>query len=332
MKLLFLDVDGVLNSRGWFMSLSRKFRQKELAHKFEDDPQFADDASHFDPAAVALLNQVVKETGASVVLSSSWRLFHSIDEMNKLLKEVGYDITFIHFGEHKVDGNPYEKLSPEVQKDIQKGVDASGEKFVSLVARNRNIGADKVKATEARTYRAEDALSLGLIDTIATPSQAMQVFFDELTGSDSNHVKEDAMTTPETKPGAQDQANTEAANAAAVTKAAQDAKTAERARVSGIQNCEEAKGKTKMANHLAMNTDMSVDEAKAMLAVAAKEAPETNASTATNGFQEAMDKSQHPKVGADAAPGTGGNESGDKASAILADFALAGGIGADAPK
>jgi signal peptide peptidase SppA len=245
--------------------------------------------------------------------------------VGKALEKFGVEITYIHFGEHKVDGNPYEALSPEVKKQIQTGVNKSGEAFVALVARNRNIGADKVKATEARTYRAEEALSLGLIDTIAPPQKAMQVFFDELTGSVINREKEDAMSV-ETKPGAQDQATQEAASAAAIANAANAARVAERARVHGIQSCEEAKGREKLASHLAMNTDMSVDQAKAMLAVAATEQPQATA-PAANGFQAVMDKSQHPNVGADTNGGNGTApvKSEDKLNAILADYAAAGG-------
>lgn len=245
--------------------------------------------------------------------------------MGKLLEKFGVDITFIHFGEHKVDGNPYEALSPQVKKNIQTGVDKSGEAFVALVARNRNIAADKVKATEAACYRAEDALSLGLIDTIAAPQQAMQVFFDELTGSVINPKEKDAMST-ETKPGAQDQATQEAAHAAALQKAGADARAAERARVQGIMSCEEAKGKQKLANHLAMNTDLSVDQAKGMLQVAAVEQPQDNAAAGEDGFKKAMDAGKHPNVGADAGTeGKGGEQQASKADEVMRSFAAAGG-------
>lgn len=240
--------------------------------------------------------------------------------LKKALEDFGVEITFIHFGAHKVDGNPYEGLSKEVKADIQKSVDASGEKFVALVARNRNIGADVVKGTEARTYRVEEGKSLGLIDTIATPSQAMQVFFDELSGSVINPEKEDEMSTQvANQPGAPDQAATQAA---ALETAAAQARTAERARVSGIQNCEEAKGKTKLANHLAMETDMSVEDAKKMLAASGPDA--VAAAPAADGFREAMNGSQHPNVGADAASG-GAPTGADKVAAILADYKAAGG-------
>ena len=51
MKLIFLDVDGVLNSAEWLET-----NQGEI-----------------DPAKVRLLKQMIDATGAKVVLSSTWR-------------------------------------------------------------------------------------------------------------------------------------------------------------------------------------------------------------------------------------------------------------------
>lgn len=241
-------------------------------------------------------------------------------DMSKALAEFGYKVTFIHFGDHKVDGNPYEPLSDEVKASIQKSVNQSGEKFVSLVARNRNIDAAKVKDTQARVYRAEEAKDLGLIDTIATPTEAVQVFFDELTGSVQQPGKEDAMSTAENQPDAAAQAAaaataTATANATAIANAQAEARKAEKARVSGIMGCDEAKGKSKLANHLAMNTDMSVDEAKAMLAVAAAEVVQQNSSG--NSFTEAMDRSNNPEVGAEGGGGGGEGNGGESAAARI---------------
>ena len=55
-KVLFLDVDGVLNSEEWF---SRR-----------DQPAW----NEIDPAAVALVIDVLENAGAMLVLSSTWRL------------------------------------------------------------------------------------------------------------------------------------------------------------------------------------------------------------------------------------------------------------------
>lgn len=234
-------------------------------------------------------------------------------DMSKALAEYGYKVTFIHFGEHKVDGNPYEPLSAEVKGIIQKSVNQSGEKFVALVARNRNIDAAKVKETQARVYRAEDAKDLGLIDTIATPTEAVQVFLDELTGSVQQPGKEDAMSqAAENQPDAAAQAAaaaaTATANAAAIATASAEARKAEKARISAITGSEEAKGKSKLANHLAMNTDMSVDDAKAMLAVAAAEATEQ---ASGNAFREAMNQGNNPEVGAETGGSGGEGGSGE---------------------
>lgn len=232
-------------------------------------------------------------------------------DVSKALESFGVKVTFIHFGDHKVDGNMYEPLSKEVKADIQKGVDASGAKFVAFVARNRSIDPQVVKDTQARTYRAEEALSLGLIDTIAAPDKAVQVLFDELSGSVSTTAKkDDQMTIAATQPGAPDQATQDAAAAAtqaaalkaASDKAAADARVAERARVSGITGCEEAKGRTGLANHIAMNTDMPVDEAKAMLAAAPAE---QTAAAGASAFVAAMEQTGNPNVGNAADGGTG---------------------------
>ena len=243
----------------------------------------------------------------------------------KALEKYGVEITFIHYGEHKVDGNPYESLSPAVKKNIQTGVNKSGEAFVALVARNRNLEATAVKATEAACYRADEAMSLGLIDAIATPSQAVQVYFDELSGSVHNPETEDEMsTTAENKPGANEQAS----NTADLAAARSEARTAERARVSSIMSCEEAKGRTALANHIAMNTDMDLDAAKAMLAASPAAAAPVAAPAPTaqgNQFKEAMDNGKHPNVGADA-DATAGDKPTDKAAAVLADYRAAGGL------
>lgn len=220
-------------------------------------------------------------------------------DMSKLLEDFGVKVTFITFGEHKVDGNPYEALSPEVQKDIQKSVNKSGEAFVSLVAANRNMDAKKVRDTEARVYRAEEAKDLGLIDTVASSHAAMQVFYDELSGSTSQLQKEDDMSTQaNTEPG-----KTQATAPDTATLQA-DARKAERARVAGITGSEEAKGRSTLANHLAMNTEMSVDDAKAILAASPAEKTEAAAPAKSSdkpSFKEHMDKDSHPNVGTDAA-------------------------------
>lgn len=219
-------------------------------------------------------------------------------DMSKALADYGYKVTLIYEAEHKADGNPYEPLPDDVKASIQKSIHTAYGMFTALVAENLGMDEQKVRDTKSRIYRADEALSLGLIHAIATPNQAVQAFFDELSGSTLQLRNEGvSMTTATEKPGAEQQA---ADQAAAVQKAASEARTAERARVAGITGCEEAKGRTALANHLAMNTEMSVEDAKGVLAAAPAE--QTKASP-SNAFKEHMDASKHPNVGSEGGEG-----------------------------
>lgn len=76
-KWIFLDFDGVLNSNQYFKSLNKKSIYQPNINKM------------FDPEAINLLNILIEKTGANVVISSSWKFGHSLDELNNLLNLVG---------------------------------------------------------------------------------------------------------------------------------------------------------------------------------------------------------------------------------------------------
>lgn len=64
-KILFLDIDGVLNSHDWW---ERRVKLPPTATREEFHK------NEFDPIAVERLKRVIAETGVEVVLSSVWRL------------------------------------------------------------------------------------------------------------------------------------------------------------------------------------------------------------------------------------------------------------------
>lgn len=98
-----------------------------------------------------------------------------------------------------------------------------------------------------------------------------------------------------------EKAKTEARNAALAeakaeaTAGANAAAKAAQERVAAILGHEEAKGRTKAAQHIAFKTAMSVEDAIAMLASTEKEA-----ATAANALADAMARVPNPKIGADA--------------------------------
>lgn len=60
MKVIFLDIDGVLNTQDWHSRMTKDTPRDEFGWVF-------------DPVAVENLGHVVKETGASIIISSSWK-------------------------------------------------------------------------------------------------------------------------------------------------------------------------------------------------------------------------------------------------------------------
>ena len=85
----------------------------------------------------------------------------------------GLSWTFVHAGERKIDGNPHEPLSPRARADVQTDVDRLYDRFVALVARNRNLPPEAVRATEAAVYRGDLAVKAGLADRVGTLRDAV---------------------------------------------------------------------------------------------------------------------------------------------------------------
>ena len=104
MKVLFLDIDGVLNSENWFAYriYCVKNNMVNILMNFvnTDDRNIKHKLTMLDDRAIANLNRIIEETGCKVVLSSSWR--SSIESENifthnllklKVFKYEFYDVT-----------------------------------------------------------------------------------------------------------------------------------------------------------------------------------------------------------------------------------------------
>lgn len=226
-------------------------------------------------------------------------------------ENAGIKITVLKAGDHKADGNPYEDLSASVKKEKLKTLEEIRATFVTAVARNRGLGEQVVRDTEARCYRAEEALELGLIDSIRSPAEAVSSILAELgegdgESEDDDEISEDIemTTTPNTTPPAT--TVTIDASAEQIATANKAGVTAEQTRIAGILDSEEAKGQEGLAKHFAFKTSMSADDAKAALAAASKDgavtppakAPPAKAKVADepNPFAAAMDAGTHPNL------------------------------------
>ncbi len=76
MNVLFLDIDGVLNSAKWYGNRPHRF--------LKDNPEESDWECEFDPSAVATLKKLMHDVSdLQIVISSTWRLNYELDEFKR---------------------------------------------------------------------------------------------------------------------------------------------------------------------------------------------------------------------------------------------------------
>lgn len=235
-------------------------------------------------------------------------------DVSGAMEKAGLKITFIHAGDHKVDGNPYQGLPDEVKARIQARINSMYTIFTSTAARNLGIEESAVIATQARTYGADEAVALGLAHEVLALDEALAAFSGELENPAGD---DDVEFTPEQEKAI---AQREAAARAEGTK---EGASAEQARIKGILASDEATGRTKMAMHLALGTNQSVADAAALLAVSPQEQATAAPAAKTTGadFTAAMDEN-NPNLGA----GDGGDDK-NQAKTTHDEFLAATGYG-----
>ena len=72
-KVIFLDIDGVLNTKYWYSQMDRNAPKDQYGYAF-------------DPTSVANLAQIIEKTGAEIVISSSWKEL-GLSELRNMWKE-----------------------------------------------------------------------------------------------------------------------------------------------------------------------------------------------------------------------------------------------------
>jgi hypothetical protein len=111
MKILFLDIDGVLNNAAFF---------ERIPHKDASTMEL------FDPDSVKLLNKIVEKSGAVFVVSSTWRMLHPIPELRRIFDKNDVRGTILDYTPRLLP----KKLSMWLERghEIQAWIDAQPEK------------------------------------------------------------------------------------------------------------------------------------------------------------------------------------------------------------
>lgn len=91
MKVIFLDMDGVLNSIKYY---NKRRMDREINGPFCDrygNEKLPRHAMEIDPEAMALLKEFVEPNNITLVISSTWRKLFSVEQMKELFALRGWD-------------------------------------------------------------------------------------------------------------------------------------------------------------------------------------------------------------------------------------------------
>ena len=88
MKVIFLDIDGVMNSENHAREMHKLVEEGKLSEK-----KFYSTWDLPYEGTILPLKKIIEQTGASVVLSSSWRLLRGkFEELNKIFGKYGFQM------------------------------------------------------------------------------------------------------------------------------------------------------------------------------------------------------------------------------------------------
>lgn len=217
-----------------------------------------------------------------------------------MLEENGIKVTHIHAGALKVLGSPYKDLSEADRDRLQASVDQTYRAFVEGIAEFRGLTTEEVRATEAGVFDGPELVAKGLADQVTTGRRllaAIQNNYEDpdpsrgpgfLSGNrrasaynggnpmgDTNRsggaekTAEQKYTQAELDAKLQEQA---AQHQTALTESKAEGATEERARISAILSCDEAKARPALAQKLAFSEQgYSAEAAAEILGSAAEE-------------------------------------------------------------
>jgi hypothetical protein len=93
MKLIFLDHDGVICLSNNWGGRTKKFAKYRSANpdtsKVIKDAPVSFRFDDFDKKAIKILNEILEETGAEIVVSSDWKLYATLEELGEYYEEQG---------------------------------------------------------------------------------------------------------------------------------------------------------------------------------------------------------------------------------------------------
>lgn len=237
-------------------------------------------------ASRRLVTQTARTGSVGVMMAHS--------NYGEALKTNGVEVTLIYSGAHKVDGNPYGKIPKAVRDDFQSKIDATRQLFAEKVAGYMGVSVQAILDTEAAVFIGQESVEQGLADELVNNIDALSVMREALdkrkvtfSGVNMPSTTASAAALPAQAASTSDTATVSSATTVATPETISTTATTasvdisaeiaaavldENARIMGILNCEEAKGRDSTARALAETPGMTVDAARRILATAPQSA------------------------------------------------------------
>lgn len=164
-ETIILDVDSPGGSVAGVTEFAREVMRARTKKPIVAVAQYLMASAAYQIGAAA--TEVVASPSASV---GSIGVYAIHDDLSKAMEEFGVKRTYIYAGKFKVDGNSTEALTETAREHMQARVNVSYERFIADVSRGRGVSIETVKKDfgQGRTLTADDALSAGMVDKIAT--------------------------------------------------------------------------------------------------------------------------------------------------------------------
>lgn len=104
-------------------------------------------------------------------------------DLTQWYQENGIKINTFFRGDRKVDFHPDMEMSEQEQQAINTHMDKTYQMFVDAVAKYRGLTQQQVVNTQADCFEGEQAIAIGLADTLATPQSAINAIAQKIIAS-----------------------------------------------------------------------------------------------------------------------------------------------------
>lgn len=181
-KTIVLDVDSPGGEAFGMMETGRYMRKMADKHNIKMISYVDGLAASAGYGLAAAAHEVIANPGAEL---GSIGVVVKLRNINKAMKAMGVEDTYIFAGESKIPFTPEGDFAKEFLDDVQEKVSALYTEFTAYVAELQNISVDAVKATEAKTFLAAKAQEIGLATKIMTRESFFEYLADVVQNGDT---------------------------------------------------------------------------------------------------------------------------------------------------